>query len=226
MKTSESKELYDELMHRMKSEEHPTMAVAMSKYMRDLFPFFGVNSPMRKQIVKDFIADIGKPSIDDIPGLFELLWETPQREAQYLVRDLGEKYLKNSSPSWFPMYESFISRKSWWDTIDFVVPALMYPILSEDQDLRYEASERWNQSDNLWLVRASLIYQLKFKEKIDFEQLKRFILNHAESKEFFVQKAAAWALRQHAYLDSQAVIDFVQSTNLPSLTKREALKHV
>jgi 3-methyladenine DNA glycosylase AlkD len=55
-----------------------------------------------------------------------------------------------------------------------------------------------------------------------FDYVKRL----SGSKEFFIQKAAGWALRQYARTAPEAVRDFVQNTPLAPLTKREAMKHL
>jgi len=57
--------------------------------------------------------------------------------------------------------------------------------------------------------------------------MKKYILNRATSKEFFVQKAAGWALREYAKYEATVVLDFVRANqnHLAPLTIREATKH-
>jgi 3-methyladenine DNA glycosylase AlkD len=51
-------------------------------------------------------------------------------------------------------------------------------------------------------------------------------LPHTNSKEFFIQKAIGWALRQYAKTNPKWVKDFVKSNTLKPLSKREALKYL
>jgi 3-methyladenine DNA glycosylase AlkD len=44
------------------------------------------------------------------------------------------------------------------------------------------------------------------------------------SKEFFINKAIGWILREYSKTDAQVVTDFVKKTDLTPLSKREALK--
>jgi 3-methyladenine DNA glycosylase AlkD len=46
------------------------------------------------------------------------------------------------------------------------------------------------------------------------------------SKEFFINKAIGWSLRQYARIDPKAVKKFVKSTPLHPLSRREAMKHL
>jgi 3-methyladenine DNA glycosylase AlkD len=51
-------------------------------------------------------------------------------------------------------------------------------------------------------------------------------LHCANSKQFFIQKAIGWALREYAKTNPTWVKNFVQDNPLPSLSKREALKRL
>jgi len=44
------------------------------------------------------------------------------------------------------------------------------------------------------------------------------------SKEFFINKAIGWALREYSKTNLQWVIDFASKTKLSPLSKREALR--
>jgi 3-methyladenine DNA glycosylase AlkD len=78
----------------------------------------------------------------------------------------------------------------------------------------------------MWLQRTCLIFQLGYKNKTDFDLMKACILKLSGSKEFFIQKAIGWALRQYARTDGNAVISFTENTELKPLSRREALKHL
>ena len=82
----------------------------------------------------------------------------------------------------------------------------------------------WADSDNKWLIRISIIYQLKYKKNTDIGILSKVILKNNNSSEFFIDKAIGWALRQYARTDSVWVCEFVNNNNLSKLSKREALK--
>ena len=56
--------------------------------------------------------------------------------------------------------------------------------------------------------------------------LSTIILSLNTSKEFFIQKAIGWSLRQYARTDPEWVLDFVHNHPLMPLSKREALKHL
>jgi 3-methyladenine DNA glycosylase AlkD len=76
------------------------------------------------------------------------------------------------------------------------------------------------------MQRSSLLFQLKYKNSLDVELLQKYILHLSSSKEFFIQKAIGWILREYGKTNSRWVIDFVSDATLAPLSKREALKHI
>jgi 3-methyladenine DNA glycosylase AlkD len=86
----------------------------------------------------------------------------------------------------------------------------------------------WSKSNDLWKRRTAILCQLGFKAQTDLELLYACIQPSLESREFFLQKATGWALRQYARIDSSAVKKYVQQNHarLSTLSRREALKHI
>ena len=76
------------------------------------------------------------------------------------------------------------------------------------------------------IQRCSIIFQLKYGADVDLKMLSKHILKHTDSKEFFIQKAIGWSLRQAARSYPDWVLEFVGEHTLPALSKREALKHL
>ena len=60
-------------------------------------------------------------------------------------------------------------------------------------------------SDNMWTNRSAILHQLKFKQETDTDLLFKIIKQHSDSKEFFIQKAIGWALREYAKTNSEVV---------------------
>ncbi|NNF02078.1 MAG: DNA alkylation repair protein, partial [Bacteroidia bacterium] len=83
---------------------------------------------------------------------------------------------------------------------------------------------KWIKHKDFWLNRTALLFQLKYKDKTDFELLKSYIEKHKHQDEFFIRKAIGWALRQHAKYDPIAVKTYVKTASLKPLSTKEALK--
>ncbi len=117
-----------------------------------------------------------------------------------------------------------IVNKSWWDSVD-TTAKWVGVFFKKHPDLTKVTTERWITSDNIWLQRMSIIFQLAYKKDTDVNLLFDYVLRKADSEEFFIQKAIGWALRQYAKIDAQRVKTFVNSHEFAPLSRREALKH-
>jgi 3-methyladenine DNA glycosylase AlkD len=78
----------------------------------------------------------------------------------------------------------------------------------------------------MWLRRSCLIFQLRYKSETNFTLLKGLIFEFTHDKEFFIQKAIGWSLREYAKTNPESVRDFVEESGIQGLAKREALKHI
>ncbi len=201
-------------------------AVPMKRYMRDQFDFYGIKSPLRKELLRQFLNKNGKPTRNDLKQIVQALWDNDHREMQYVAMDIMEKVVKTLDESFLPFLEQLILQKSWWDTVDWIAPNGFGRIFQKYPKHIKPITGQWIQSDNIWLQRSSIIFQLKYREKTDHQLMFDYILYRADSKEFFVQKGSGWALRQYSKFNARAVVDFIQSNEvvLSNLTKKEGLK--
>lgn len=200
-------------------------AVHMSAYMKGHFPFLGVKSPKRKAAAASHLNAWLGATKDLNESLVMELWDRPEREFQYIAMNYLARTTRYWKPEHLSLFETLITTKSWWDTVDFIAATLVGGLLKKFPELRVEM-EAWNKNPDMWKVRTSLLYQLKYKDEVDFDALSRFILAHADSKEFFLQKASGWALRQYSKFDPDKVREFIASHELSPLTVREGSKYV
>ena len=203
----------------------PSQAAPMKKYMRDQFEYLGIKSPQVKALSRQAIKENGLPSFAELDRVVRELWDLPEREYQYMAISLMERLEKKISSDAINTLEYMIRHKSWWDTVDNIshivgVHFKRYP------EVREKYLAKWRTSDNFWLRRTAILFQLDYKEETDFDLLGEIILENLGSTEFFINKAIGWALRQYARINPNAVKKFVKSTPLHPLSRREAMKHL
>ena len=122
--------------------------------------------------------------------------------------------------------EYLLITKSWWDTVDSLAGGTVGVHFRRFPDFREKYLAKWRASENFWLRRTTILFQLNYKKETDFDLLCEIIGENLNSKEFFINKAIGWSLRQYARVDPQAVTKFVKSTPLHPLSRREAMKHL
>ena len=199
-------------------------AQPMAAYLRDQFPCLGIKSPQRRELLRAFLKEYGLPAVGEMPLVARELWELPEREHQYNALDILRRQQKKLGPDFVPTLEWLVTTKSWWDTVDALASNTAGTIFANYAEARDTAVQRWRFVENIWLRRTTLLFQLKYRDKTDVPLLFSLIEENLEDKEFFIQKAIGWSLREYSKTDETAVRDFVARTDLSPFAEREALK--
>ena len=213
------------IIEKFEANRNEELAGPMTTYLKNHFPFLGIKSPLRKTILKEQFVEYALP---EPTQLFEEVWKLynlPEREYQYAAFALIEKMRSNLTTKDFPALLQLIEAKSWWDSVDSIAPHFVGHIVKLDRDYGSKIMFEWSLSDNMWTNRSAILHQLKFKHETDTGLLFEIIKQHSDSKEFFIQKAIGWALREYAKTNPDLVKFFVEEHSLKPLSKREALKH-
>ncbi len=206
---------------------NPAQAGAMKKYMRDQFEYLGIKTPQSSALLKDFINENGLPPLDKLDTISRELWSLPQREFQYAAMGLLGRLEKSYSPEFITTIEYLITTKSWWDTVDALASHAVGTQFKRFPAVKTKYLKKWRKSDNFWLRRTTLLFQLGYKKETDFNLLCELIHENLGSEEFFINKAIGWALRQYAWTERKLVKKFVKATKeLHPLSRREALKNI
>jgi 3-methyladenine DNA glycosylase AlkD len=221
-------ELVEELRERFQVLENQNQAVKMAAYMKNIAPFFGVSSIPRKMIYNKWKETLPKDlSFEKRWELIFLLWEQEEREFQYVAVDwLNSWNKKLIQKDDLKNLQLIIQSKSWWDTVDLLASNFLSSFIIKFPDLTIEMIENWSDTTDFWLHRSTLIFQLKYKQKTDLDLLSQQISKFKSNKEFFIQKAIGWSLREVSKWNPKWVKNEVEKQQLIGLAKREASKYL
>lgn len=214
------------LKFHFENNRNEQLAEPMKKYMKDLFPFLGIKKPERAKLSRLFYQQSGILQQPLQTDFIKQLWEEKEREYQYAALDYIEKSIKKLDKSHFPLFEWLITTKSWWDTVDTIAAKPVGTIAKKHPEVIQETIEGWAYGDHLWLRRTALLFQLKYKKETDEALLYRYIEQNADSKEFFIQKAIGWVLREYSKTNPESVKKFIELHTLPALSIREGSKYI
>ncbi|WP_082252787.1 DNA alkylation repair protein [Bacillus sp. FJAT-27251] len=220
------REQAEQLRSMMAEKANKENAEQMKAYMKDQFPFFGIKTPQRREIEKQFFMETGILKQPFSEEFVLALWDFPERELQAAAMDYIEKFLKQLTKEHFYLMKQLITSKSWWDTVDMLAQKPVGKIASDHPELIQEEIEHWAVANDMWLRRSAIIFQLKYKERTNEELLYRYITLNADSKEFFIQKGIGWALREYSKTNPESVKSFISSHQLPPLSVREGSRHL
>ncbi|URT70857.1 DNA alkylation repair protein [Cytobacillus firmus] len=201
-------------------------AIPMQNYMKNRFSFLGIKAPERRALLKEYFNQTGLLKQAFNPAFVEALWDMEEREYQAAALDYIGKFTRKLDKSHLALVEKLITSKSWWDTVDMLAAHAVGAIAAKNPEIIPGKIEGWATSENMWLRRTAILFQLKYKASTDEELLYRYILLNNDSKEFFIQKAIGWALREYSKTNPESVKKFIESNTLAKLSIREGSKYV
>lgn len=211
-----------QLFEQNRDEEN---AIKMSKYMRDMFKFYGLSTPIRKSFYRDLLKEEKERKIIDWDFL-DKCYEDKYREFQYLVIDYlvtMQNYLTYDD---VPKIYKYIKSKQWWDTIDGL-DRIVGNIAFKDNRIN-DLMLEWSENEDFWVRRIAIDHQLCRKEKTNTELLEQIIVNNLNSEEFFINKAIGWSLRDYSKTNPKWVRNFVNKykDKMNKLSIKEASKYI
>ena len=200
-------------------------ALDMSRYMKNKFPFFGIQAPVRDEICKPYFKEVKKEKKIDW-DFVEYCWRHEKRECQYVAALYLKSMQKFLEITDFEKLKKLVIKKSWWDTVDTldkVIGSLVY----QNETLKKEIL-KWSVDENIWLRRVAIDHQLLRKEKTDTDLLEKILVNNLNHTEFFINKAIGWALRDYSKTNPRWVKYFIEKykNNMVPLSIREASKYI
>ncbi|MCK1819039.1 DNA alkylation repair protein [Streptomyces sp. XM83C] len=205
----------------------PERAAAMRAYMKDVSPFLGIPTPERRALSRTVLAGTPRPDETDLTAIALRCWALPEREYHYFAVDFLRRHASRCTSAFLPVVRHLLTTVPWWDTVDLLAAHVVGPLVAADPALT-AVMDAWIAGDDLWLVRAALLHQLRYKEHTDTERLFEYCRRRSAHPDFFVRKAIGWALREYAKTDPHAVRAFVDAerSRFAPLTVREALKNI
>ena len=200
-------------------------ALDMSKYMKNKFEFFGVGAAERNEIWKPYFKEAKKTKKIDW-DFIEICFKHDKRECQYTAAYYLKYMQRFLVEDDIPKLKELVLTKSWWDTVD-ILDKVIGSIVYNNKNLNPIILE-WSKDDNIWLRRVAIDHQLLRKENTDEQLLEKILINNLNHKEFFVNKAIGWALRDYSKTNPQWVRNFIEvhKENMVSLSIREASKYL
>jgi 3-methyladenine DNA glycosylase AlkD len=200
-------------------------AFQMKKYLKNLFSFYGIKTVERRAIFHELLKSNKQEISENYREIALTLLKKECRELHYcgieiLIKNLKKNYQKDD----IKLIEIFLITNSWWDSVDTISKYLLGQYLIEFPNETEKVIERFSNSDNIWLNRSSIIFQLGYKKNTNYELLFSECVKHSQSKEFFIQKAIGWALREYGNVNPDLVLNFVNKTDLKPLSRKEAIR--
>lgn len=219
------KEYLQKVLSFFQENGNPEIAEGQMNYMRNKFEFYGVKAPGWVKFSKEIMKSEGVFQNKKLKEFARLCLKEEHREMHYFALQMVEKATKKEEEDFIDFLEELLLTHSWWDSVDWITKMVGWHFMRFPKQVK-SITERWMASENIWLQRTAIIFQRYKNYPTDEKMMFDYILKVKDSEEFFIQKGAGWALREHSKTKPDEVIDFIKKNKLKSLTEREGLKWV
>lgn len=218
-------DMYLEIKRLFEEKRDVENASKMSAYMRGMFLFYGLPTPKRRAVYKGFLKSEKQAKAVNW-NFLDKCYADDYREFQYLALDYLAAMQEYLTYDDIPHIKKYIKSKQWWDTIDGLDTIVGNIGLADSRidDLMLQ----WSKDEDFWLRRIAIDHQLCRKDKTNTRLLEKILINNFGSREFFINKAIGWSLRDYSKTNPEWVRKFIENhrNKMDNLSIKEASKYL
>ena len=222
--TKREPEGHERLTAALRAFADPQRAMQEKRYQKSSWEHWGVALPKMDAAIRATVADLGQ---SDSLTLAARLWREPVWDLRIVAgRILARKAVAPDADVW-----AFVTRRmgdlDGWAVADNLAVVGGRCLLADSA--RLDFAEIWVDSPHLWTRRAALVFTLPWtKDKRDPARMLGWAARLAPDREWFIQKAIGWWLRELSKRDPQRVRRFLDEHGAPlmAVARREATKYL
>lgn len=209
----------------------PAKAAEMAAYHKTARPFLGVPVPEIEALCDQWRAGLG---LDGRVALARALWETDIHEARVAAAKLLTQARLRPDDAVWETFLSWVPQFDSWAIADHACKVGERRLLADPT--RIETVAAWTSDPNLWVRRAALVVTLPWAKlnhlKPQDAAIRARVLgwaaDYVADRDWFIQKAVAWWLRDLSKHDAAATRAFLDGPGqgLKSFARKEAAKHL
>ncbi len=221
----------EEALAGLRAAGDPDRAAGSAAYHKADRPYLGVPVPVITDLAKRWREGL------DVPGRVALadgLWRTDIHEARIAAAKLlTQARIRDDGPVW-RLIAAWVPDFDAWAIADHACDAGGRRLIADPS--RIDEVERWTRAESFWTRRAALVITLpwtkqNFPKPADLairDRVLGWAAGMADDREWFIQKAIAWWLRDLSKHDADRVRAWLAThgARLKPFARREAAKYL
>ena len=172
---------------------------------------YGVRAAGKKKIISTHRQAIRGLQLQEQLELARELIVSEYGEQQSIALFILEPIFEYFSPDKFDQLDKYVRCLHGWSKIDSYTGSLLRDVLFRHPDELIDLVGQWNQDEDLWLRRASVVlFTRKVAKSGRFNDVAlNFCENLVRDPELLVQKGVGWSLKDMMRNDKERIIDYV-----------------
>ena len=208
----------------------PGKAEEMARYHKLDRPYLGVANPEIDTLSKTWRAELGlEHRLDLAAGL----WRSNIHEGRIAAAKLlTQARIRPDDAGAWALIQSWVPEFDAWAVADHASMAGQRRLKADPS--RLESLEAWTRSPHMWTRRAALVMTLpwtksrdpKPQELAERDRILGWAAGYVSDRDWFIQKAVAWWLRDLSKRDPERVIAFLDQhgETMKPFARREAAR--
>lgn len=221
----------DDLLISLAQQGDAEKASQMARYHKADRRYLGVGNPTLNDLARDLRQDL---SLDARITLARDLWATDVHEIRILAAKLfTQARIRPDEDAW-SLIQSWVHDCDAWAIADHVCMAGQKRLVADPT--RLDTVEGWTRSDHMWTRRAALVITLpwtkqnhpKPEELAHRDRILGWAASYVPDRNWFIQKAVAWWLRDLSKHDAPRVQAFLAEHGdaMKPFARKEAGKYL
>ncbi|WP_254449050.1 DNA alkylation repair protein [Thalassococcus sp. S3] len=223
--------MWQKYLDDLKSHADPVRAAEKARYHKVEREYLGIGNPVLGDLAKAWRQDL---TVEDRVSLARALWNTDIHEARVTAAKLLTQARIRPDEAVWQLIESWVPDFNAWAIADHACMAGQRRLIADPD--RLDKVEEWTRSDHMWTRRAALVITLpwtkqnnpKPDELAARDRILSWAKGYVHDREWFIQKAVAWWLRELSKHDRGRVVAFLEShgEQMKPFARREAGKYL
>ena len=215
----------------LKADIEPGRAEKSTAYHKQSREVLGVPNPAINALTQEWRQNL---NLEARLILADELWKTDIFEARISAAKLLTQARINPDQAVWDMIASWVPDFDSWAIADHVCMAGRKRLTANPA--RIDQVVGWTQSDHMWTRRAALVItlpwtQMRYPKPDEItvrEQVLSWAAGYIDDRDWFIQKAIAWWLRDLSKRDADRVQAFLETygARMKPFARREAAKHL
>ena len=191
----------------------PSGSAFMKNYMKSQLEFLAIKVPVMRQVAREGFSFYSQ-SPEEILAIWNAIWFSSRcYEVMSMPLFYYERQGKKTSPSIWPTLSTWSERVENWAHSDDLA-SIYSGLLAQNFDEVYSVLQQWNNAENQWLRRLSMVSLIRpLRKKAAFLPLDKvlpMLENCLDDERPFVQKAIGWVLREANYMYHAEIHAFIE----------------
>lgn len=207
----------DDLLNQLSIRHNKEKAEKLKKYIGTNSHVYGLDSKSQINIFKtgfSFYEDNMEATFTKMDAIYHHSNSFEGKNLAFIFLDKNYKHISISSqlqllPNWVKQVDNWAHS----DNLSKFLTRLLEHKITHKELL--SILKNWNSSPNFWERRQSLVslyyYSRTKKEYIDYKTSETLISNLLKDKEYYVQKAVGWALRESYNVYPKETFIFIEN---------------